>query len=130
MAVKALKTGDKIDAILKDFFIYESDMLPHLKQEEDQCLPLLRAYFTPEEVAPKIQEIIGNGPKIEMGSFITCMGIDKFRSEFMPQEGIPGFVYFIDFYFRVQAFNTGFSIPAEALKSGEEPKQSSLCSIL
>jgi hypothetical protein len=64
-----------------------------------------------------------------MGSFITNMGIEKFRKEFMPQEGIPGFVYFIDFKARVKIFNKEFTIPIEALKSGEKPTAAS-CAIL
>ena len=86
MAVKALKTGDKIDAILKDFFIYESDMLPHLKQEEDQCLPLLRAYFTPEEVAPKIKKLLEMVPRLKWVVLLRAWALTNSAANSCPKK--------------------------------------------
>jgi hypothetical protein len=65
---KDMKEGDSVDALTKEFIDYEIMMLPHLLQEEEDCLPLMRAYFTPAECAPKIQEIIGEGPKVRSNS--------------------------------------------------------------
>ena len=62
--IEGLKEGVTVDSLAAACEKYETDMLPHLKQEEIECLPLMRAYFTPEEIGPKIQEIIGNGPKV------------------------------------------------------------------
>ncbi len=56
--------------LLKELAEYEALVKPHLLQEEIECLPLCRAYFTPEEIGVKVQEILSHGPKIEMGSFI------------------------------------------------------------
>ena len=48
-------------------------MLPHLREEEDVALPLCRAYFTPQEVAAKLREIMKRASPIELGSFWhTC----------------------------------------------------------
>lgn len=60
-AVEDQKAMEKILTKLK---AYQALMLPHLKEEEETALPLMRAYFTSAEVAPKVQEIIGKGPKV------------------------------------------------------------------
>lgn len=121
-----LKEGDSVEKLTKEVAAYEKAMIPHLKEEEIEALPLLRAFFTPQELSPKIKEIIDEGPKIEMGSFITCMGSERFRNEFMPQEGIPFFVWHIDFRYRVALFEEKFLNPITALKSGDEPKQTAV----
>ena len=56
-----VKEGSTVAELTKEMQEYETMMLPHLLHEEEECLPLMRAYFTPGEIAPKIQEIIGNG---------------------------------------------------------------------
>jgi hypothetical protein len=58
------KEGSTVSELTKEMQEYQTMMLPHLLQEEEECLPLMRAYFTPPEIAPKIQEIIGNGPAV------------------------------------------------------------------
>ena len=64
--------------------------------------------------------------QVEIGSIVYGMGIEKFRNEFMPQEGIPAFVWFIDYRARYNLFLRLFVKQAEALKSGEKPKEKSL----
>ena len=56
--------------LLQELREYEDLIKPHLLQEEIECLPLCRAYFTPKEMSVKIQEMVSHGPKVEMGSFI------------------------------------------------------------
>ena len=69
--------------------------------------------------------------QVEMGSFITTMGVEKFRKEFMPQEGIPGFVWYIDFKARLAIFTKEFTLPIESLKAGEmKTADGGACSIL
>lgn len=119
--VNELKAGTGASEVLKEMSEYEALMKPHLLQEEVECLPLCRAYFTPKEIAPKIQEIIGNGPKVEMGSFIHTMGVDHFRKKFMKQEGIPFFVWYMVFCWRLKIFEKEFLAPLDALKSGVKP---------
>lgn len=53
------------------------------------------------------------------------MGEETFRKEFMPQEGIPFFVWFIDFRYRVALFQKEFLDPLEAIKTGVEPVSAS-----
>ena len=63
--ISELKVGTVVsDKMVKELVDYEVMMKGHLKEEEDISLLLTRAYFTPSELAPKIQEIIGHGPKV------------------------------------------------------------------
>jgi hypothetical protein len=68
-----LNEGSSVDELVTKMETYEELSLPHFKQEEVECLPLMRAYFTHKEIAPKVGEILSHGPKVEMGSFIACM---------------------------------------------------------
>jgi hypothetical protein len=118
-----LKSGDNVDSLAQALIDYEVMMLPHLEQEEVECLPLCRAYFAPEEIAAKVQEILAKAPKVEIGSFIKCMGVEKLRNEFMPQERIPWFVWYLVFRSRLKLFEKRFDTPVQALKDGREPKK-------
>lgn len=93
----ALSTGGDIHVISSKWDEYSSLILPHLLEEENFGLPLARAYFTQKEFSKIISEISKKVTPIELGSFIHAMGENTFRTEFMPQEGIPGFVWFIVF---------------------------------
>lgn len=117
-AIGALKVGSKVDALKQEFSEYRNAMLPHLAHEEAQCLPLARAYFTPEEMAKKVQEIVAQDNKTEMGSLIYVMGVKHFRQSFMRQEGIPWFVWYMVFMWKLRTFKQEFVIPVEALKAG------------
>jgi hypothetical protein len=123
--VKALKAGDTVDDVLNEWTEYESMMRPHLQEEEDIGLPLLRAYMTQKEVAPIIQKIVAKTTPMELGSMIHFMGAEKCRKEFMPQEGIPFFVWFLAFKGKYNKFLKMYWQHIEALKSGVEPKASS-----
>jgi hypothetical protein len=68
-----LSDGSSLDELVTKMETYEGLSLPHFKQEEAECLPLMRAYFTHKEIAPKVEEILSHGPKVELGSFIACM---------------------------------------------------------
>jgi hypothetical protein len=80
--VDELKAGTSASDLLKEISGYEVMMKPHLEQEEIECLPLCRAYFTPQEIAVKVQEIIASGPKVELGSFIHTSKSNHCRTTF------------------------------------------------
>jgi hypothetical protein len=71
--VADMKEGGSADALLEELTSYEKMMIPHLLDEEVECLPLMRAYFTPKDVAPKIQEIIASGPKVSFESSFAIL---------------------------------------------------------
>jgi len=101
-------------------------MLAHLLEEEAVCLPLMRAYFTPAEVAPVVQEIVKSGPPVEMGSLIYYAGEPAFF-EFMQQEGIPGFAWYIDFKGKRDNFQEVTKKNIDALTSGVPPVPAKMC---
>lgn len=90
-----LKPGGNIHVISAKWDEYSSFMLPHLLEEENIGLPLARAYFTRKEFAKIVAAIMKNATPIELGAFIHTMGEHSFRREFMPQEGIPFFVWYL-----------------------------------
>ena len=47
---------------------YDSKMRAHLLEEEAVCLPLLRAYFTPQETGKIVESILSKAPAVAMGS--------------------------------------------------------------
>eukprot|EP00527_Entomoneis_sp_CCMP2396_P009685 CAMPEP_0198137290 /NCGR_PEP_ID=MMETSP1443-20131203/808_1 /TAXON_ID=186043 /ORGANISM="Entomoneis sp., Strain CCMP2396" /LENGTH=259 /DNA_ID=CAMNT_0043798671 /DNA_START=40 /DNA_END=819 /DNA_ORIENTATION=- len=120
--VHSLKEADDVEAkmtiLVADMESYAEDLKAHLHEEEEIGLPLLRAYFDPQEYAKISEEIMKNAPPLELGSFIHAMGVKRFRSEFMKQEGIPFFVWYLAFAGNVKAFEKQVVVPAEALKTG------------
>jgi hypothetical protein len=112
-----------VSVLAAAFAAYKDDMLPHLLEEEQQGLPLMRAFFTPAEVGKVVQKILSNpaAPKEEMGSFIHFMGEEHFRNVFMPQEGIPFFVWFLDFKAKLQHYRTHIVSQLDALREGTAP---------
>jgi len=49
------------------------------------------------------------------------VGPEKFRKVFMRQAGIPFFVWYIDFMWRLRLFRREFVTPLEAVKNGIKP---------
>ena len=119
---KDVKEGKTVDGLLKSFLEYEKYMLPHLKEEEDIGLPLYRAYFTPKESADIEQKILAQAPIYELGSFIFYHTAERFRNEFMPENGIPFFVWYLAFNGHYKKFVGDIVVNFEALKSGEPPQ--------
>ena len=128
-AIEKLTEGDSLDELTVEWKKYGDMIGPHMDEEEATALLLLRAYFKPEDLKPVIEYIMQNGPKIEMGSCIYFMGVEIFRKEFMVQEKIPPFVWYIDFQFRLAEFKRRVIKNVEALKLGEEPSEGSRCII-
>jgi hypothetical protein len=67
--MKSLQAGDRLENtdLLQEWIIDQEIMLPHLKEEEDIGLPLMRAYFTQKDITPIFQKLVTNSPKIELG---------------------------------------------------------------
>ncbi|GKY98741.1 hypothetical protein MPSEU_000830400 [Mayamaea pseudoterrestris] len=128
--IMALKVSDNVEKLLKEFIAYEEDLLPHLAEEEEIGLPLMRAYFTPEDLKPAIARIVKQSTKLELGSLVGAAGEDYIRNTFMPNEGIPFFVWHIDFYWKYRLFRKQFSNNVQALVEGQEQKKSFLRTLL
>ena len=121
-----------MDSLLEEWIAYEAMMLPHLKEEEEIALPLMRAYFTKKDLKPVVSKLIKHSPEFEMGSIIHAATPETFRNDFMVQEGIPFFVWYIDFRFKHMKYQQHFVRNVECLKSGVPPADlaSSSCVIL
>lgn len=117
--------ADAVTSLHETWVSYEGMMRPHLEEEEQINLPLMRAYFTPEEVTPIVQKVVGMGPPSEMGSFIWCAGDEKFF-EFMKQEGIPGFVWYLEFKGKRDKFQKIFVDNLAAVAKGNPPPKGGL----
>ena len=116
--VQKLTVGDSLDNLIDLLNVYKTTMFPHLEEEELVALPLLRAYFTPEEAKEKVAEIMKTTGPGELGSMIDSMGDDYFRSVFMPQEAIPFFVWFLKFKNDHDHFITNVKCHFDSLKAG------------
>ena len=134
--VDGLSTEDAegLDKLAKAWDEYGTMLKPHLLEEEAFVLPLMRAYFTHEEMGKLVEVILTDpeAPPEEIGAFIHFMGEEKFRSVFMKQEGIPCFVWWVGgFSSKLTLYRTEIVPQVDALKSGTPPPPpASTCSIL
>jgi len=56
---------------------YKADLFPHLKAEEDICIPLMRAYFTMSRVHHMAHKLARTGPRVETGAIVHYAGKDR-----------------------------------------------------
>jgi len=95
-AVLKLKAGDSLATDMQPLWErYETFMLPHLHEEEQVGLPLARAYFTPAEIEKLVGQILKGSDPISLGSFVHVLGHKADAQQFMRENGIPSFVWFL-----------------------------------
>ncbi len=116
--VKELKEGDSVDDLLSSVIAYKTLLLPHLLEEEEIALPLVRAFFTHGEVKKPVMKILQTSGKAESGSFVYRQGEEYFRSVFMKQEKIPFFVWYLKFKNDHNYFKATIQCHIDALKEG------------
>jgi len=122
---------------------YENIMLPHLIEEEQMALPLVRAYFTPAEYKAITNKIIAASGKAPLGAFfywqaskdsnagdttgITEAGIKKCVLAFLKAEGAPAplrpLIWHLQIKSASRAYNKASARHAAALFSGKQPMQ-------
>lgn len=93
--IKTISQNDAINELLDLWIQYKEMMFPHLLEEEKIGLPLVMAYFTPEEVSEVTAEFAKKGDKCAIGSFIHWMETKENCMEFMENEGIPWIVWYL-----------------------------------
>mmetsp|Transcript_16321 Transcript_16321/g.35442 ORF Transcript_16321/g.35442 Transcript_16321/m.35442 type:complete len:261 (+) Transcript_16321:127-909(+) len=125
-AVGELSCDDKatLSSLRNALSAYEKNMLAHFDVEERTALPLMRAYFGPEEISTLQRKMLEDAPENVMGALIYAMGADRFRSEFMKERGIPFFVWHVAFKGRLAHYTSDMVAKVDAIKSGVEPVQS------
>lgn len=124
-AIKDLKEGGNVDQVITALEAYQTEMIPHLLEEEQVALPLMRAYFEHHEVATQVKKIQAKAPKVETGSFIHYMTKEHFREVFMKENGIPGFLWFIVFRPSYSYFSENVLAEIDAMKTGVAPMKKS-----
>jgi len=93
--VRSLAAGSTLGRLLALWLVYEELMLPHLYEEEQVGLPLVRAYFTPKEVEKVVSSFMQKGDPVSIGSFVHVMGHKKDAKAFMRENAIPPFVWHV-----------------------------------
>jgi hypothetical protein len=124
-AFKQLGAGSSAGPIGALWARYASIMEPHLREEEAVALPLCRAYFTPAEVGVKVQQIIAKSPPASLGSFFWHMpggGGKGAAMKFMKQEGIPFFVWYLQFAGFCREYKRAMADHVAALMTGAPPQ--------
>lgn len=127
-AIDKLSTEKDTVAVVRDALSnYEKTMLKHFQVEETKALPLMRAYFTPEEISVVQRKILEDAPENAMGALIYAMSPDgaKFRSDFMAVRGIPSLVWYVAFKGRLAAYKKDIVAKVEAIETGKEPAKKS-----
>jgi hypothetical protein len=113
--IQELEEGGTVDTLLTAWIDYEDQKKPQLLYEEEHGVPLMRAYFTPEEIVKPAADKLG------LGAVFYWNGEDFIRNEFMPQNGIPFYVWYVDFQFKRNAYQEEFIKNVDAVKEGVEP---------
>lgn len=116
---------------------YESIMLPHLHEEEQVVVPLMRAYFRQAEASKKVGAIVAKMDPRTTGNVAYWLNGGEGEKDtvftFMKQEGIPCFVYYIVFKPNIDKYKMSFINPCQAIREGrdwKEPKAVSGCAIM
>lgn len=121
-SIHELREGGTAVGLRRAWTKYARMMKPHLLEEEQVALPLLRAYFTPPEVGKLVESILSESPPVSLGSFLYFMGGTRETvKKFMDNEGIPFFVWFLAFKGHVQVYHERMVRHADALLSGVPP---------
>lgn len=107
-----------IQAVREKLRHYDLDLRAHLSEKEVKVIPLIRAYFSASEWSKLLWETSKNDPSPLMGSFIHFQTEHRFRSVFMKQAGIPGFVWHPVFRGAYSSFQKEFVQPYGSLLKG------------
>jgi hemerythrin-like domain-containing protein len=122
--VSKLKTEDDIQELLEQWCRYMEMVFSHFQREEEEGVVSTRQAFTAKEWAPIIKGFFDLGAKEEFGSFIHSMGEEEFRTTFMRQRKIPGFVWRLAFQKNLRYYETSMVQYMNALLGGVPPNQS------
>ena len=96
-------------------------MEPHLVEEQNILVPLMRAYFPFVEVNKRVGEIMKKMDPVLMGAFVHSFAGKKEFMAFMAQEKIPFFVWYIAFKSQRALYREKMETHVEALLTGVTP---------
>lgn len=113
-----------IQNLMDSFESYGKSLIPHLLEEEQVGLLLMRAYFTQEEIRPVIAKILSRTQKLEpftLGMMIHNLGEEYVRNTMMRGEGIPFFVWYLFFKRQMKKFQKLVLVYYVALETNVAP---------
>jgi len=99
---------------------YRTALYPHLVEEENIVIPLMRAYFEPAEVQAKITAIIKSTPKLAVGSIIHHLagGKDGVMT-FMARQGYAWHAWYTEVHATRTMYREQMESKIESLLRGE-----------
>ena len=92
--IEKRKTTESLELKWREYRKFTEE---HFREEETVELPLVRAFLTPKEVSVKIGEIMQKESSFVMGRFFHHMRGKRMAMEFMRQEKVPSFVWYVKF---------------------------------
>ena len=118
--------------LLETFAEYEKEMLEHLDFEEENLIPLVRAYLSHADMTGLIFKMLRNIPKNEVGSIIHFTGEDHIRNVSLKFQGVPDFLWPFFFQPALDKYRCTIVAGTEAIRTGTPPpevaKEESICS--
>ena len=120
-----LSDGSQLAQVLVAFDEYEPGMKKHLTEEENICVPLMRAYFEPKYIADKVSDVMKEMDKVLMGSFVHHQGSKAEFQKFMVQEGIPFFVWYLEFKACRTMYRKKMETLVQCVLTGKQPADTS-----
>ena len=81
----------------------------------------MRAYFLPKEYLKIVHKLVQGESKLMTRCFVHRMGEDRCRNEFMKEQGIPFFVWYVAFSGCLKMYEKTVGTAVEALQSGVAP---------
>merc|ERR1712205_56299 len=118
--VDELSAGRTPAALLDKFLKYKALMEPHLAEEEQTVVPILRAFFDQREVAAKVQPMMQEMDPLLMGAFVHHQGSKTDFIKFMRQEGIPFFVWHVNFKSARAKYRAKMETQIQSLLEGKQ----------
>lgn len=114
-----LKAGGYVTAVRTAHADYKAVMEAHLKEEEAICVPLMRAYLEPGNVGKKVAVIMKALDPMVMGMFVHHQGSKAGFKKFMAQQGIPSFVWYLDFKSKRVLYRKEMETQVQAILQGK-----------
>ena len=122
-AADALAPGADLVPLVSAFDAYKASMEPHLAEEEAVCVPLMRAYFSFEEISRVLAPMMKKMDPLVMGAFVHHQGSKDQFMKFMKQEKVPAIAWYADFKSMRTKYRAAQEAVAQALLTGVEPAQ-------
>lgn len=100
---------------------YQKEMLEHLEFEEENLIPLVRAYLSHQDMCVLFFQILRKVPKSEVGAVIHYTGDEHIRTVSLKFQGVPDWTWPFFFQPAVSKYRRTIVASVEAIRSGIPP---------